>query len=81
LDGKIIGVIGADYDISRILDLQREAQITILIVLFLGIILVSLIGVIIKFWIVNPILKLNIGSKKIAAGNLDFFVSINQKDA
>jgi HAMP domain-containing protein len=80
LDGKIIGVIGADYDISRILDLQREAQITILIVLFLGIILVSLIGVIIKFWIVNPILKLNIGSKKIAAGNLDFFVSINQKD-
>lgn len=80
LDGKIIGVIGADYDISRILDLQREAQVSILIIVLLGIICVSLIGVAIKYWLVTPILKLNIGSKKIASENLDFFVSINQKD-
>ncbi len=78
--GKMIGVIGADYNISAILELKKEALIIFLLILFLGLIAISLIGALINFWIVNPILRLNIGSRKIASGNLDYFIPITQND-
>ena len=80
VNGEIIGVIGADYNISNILELRKEALITLMAILLLGLIIVILFGFIIKKWIVNPVIELNYGFKKIANGNLSYSIFLNQKD-
>lgn len=80
LNGKIIGVIGADCNISEVLELKKQAIVSILFILFIGVILVILIRVIIQRWIVNPIIGFSDGIRKIANGNLDYSIAISQND-
>jgi HAMP domain-containing protein len=80
VNGKIIGVIGADCNILDILELKKQAMFTIVFVLFLGLMFVILFRIIVQRWIVNPIIALNDGSRKIANGNLDYVIVVFQND-
>lgn len=80
IDGKIVGVIGADYNISDILELKKQALFTLFSILMLGVLVVILVGMVIKRLIVNPIIQLNDGARQIANGNLDYSITIKQKD-
>ena len=40
IDGKIVGVIGADYNISDILELKKQALITLFSILLVGVFVV-----------------------------------------
>ncbi|MBK6604601.1 MAG: SpoIIE family protein phosphatase [Leptospiraceae bacterium] len=80
VNGKIIGVIGADYNISNILELRKESLLLIGLILLLGLIIVILFGFIIKQWIVTPINELNYGIRKIANGNLNYSISLNENN-
>lgn len=80
IDGKIVGVIGADYNISDILELKKQALITLFSILLVGVFVVILVGMVIKRLIVNPIIQLNEGAREIANGNLDYSIALKQKD-
>ncbi len=80
VNGKIIGVIGADCNISEVLELKKQAVVTTLFILLLGVIPVILFGIIVQRWIVNPIIGLIDGTRKIASGNLDYSIAISQND-
>lgn len=78
--GKKVGIIAADYDISYIKDLQRKAILTLVSVLLVGILISFMVRFLVQRTIINPILKLNEGSKSIASGNLDSRIQIDQRD-
>lgn len=80
VNGKIIGVIGADSNIANILELKKESLLLIGLFLFLGLIIVMLAGRVIKQWIVTPINELNYGIRKIANGNLNYSISLNENN-
>ena len=80
VNGKIIGVIGADSNIANILELKKESLLLIGLFLFLGLIIVILAGRVIKQWIVTPINELNYGIRKIANGNLNYSISLNENN-
>ncbi|MBK7054029.1 MAG: SpoIIE family protein phosphatase [Leptospiraceae bacterium] len=80
VNGKIIGVIGADSNIAKILELKKESLLLIGLFLFLGLIIVILAGRVIKQWIVTPINELNYGIRKIANGNLNYSISLNENN-
>ena len=80
VNGKIIGVIGADSNIAKILELKKESLLLIGLFLFLGLIIVMLAGRVIKQWIVTPINELNYGIRKIANGNLNYSISLNENN-
>lgn len=78
--GKVIGVIGSDYKINDILELQKKAKLILFTILMIGLIVILIAGTIIRRLIVLPILKLNEGSSEIAKGNLDYSIQVKQKD-
>ncbi|HRG45593.1 MAG TPA: SpoIIE family protein phosphatase [Leptospiraceae bacterium] len=80
VNGKIIGFIGADCNIANILELKKESLLIIGLFLFLGLIIVMLAGRVIKQWIVTPINELNYGIRKIANGNLNYSISLNENN-
>ncbi len=77
---KTIGVIGSDYKINDILELQKKAKLILFTILMIGVIVIIIAGTIIRRIIVVPIQKLNVGSSQIANGNLEYSIQIHQKD-
>jgi tetratricopeptide (TPR) repeat protein len=80
VDKKIIGVIAADYEITHIINLKRNALITLISILSISLILALIVRMLIQKIIIKPILKLNNGSKEISNGNLKFQIDVKQKD-
>ena len=79
-DGEIIAVIGADYDLSYIISMQRKAVILLLSVVSAGLLVSLLMRFLIHRLIIRPILTLNQGSEELAHGNLDYKIDIDRKD-
>ncbi|MCB1179601.1 MAG: SpoIIE family protein phosphatase [Leptospiraceae bacterium] len=79
-EGKPIGIMGVDLEISYIKKLKRNAFILFGFILSLGIVIIFIFRKIIYHKIINPILVVSEGSNKISEGNLEFKIGIFQKD-
>jgi HAMP domain-containing protein len=79
-NGKKIGVIAADYNITHIESLKQNAIVTLLAILTIGLALTFVVRALINKIIIKPILLLNRGSKEISEGNLNFHIELKQKD-
>lgn len=77
-NGEVIGLIGADYDISYINDLEKRTLYVILSVILFAIFLNFVIGLLIRQIFIKPILSLAESTKLIAQGNLNAQVKMRK---
>ena len=79
-DGKIVGVIGVDCDISEIVLLRRGAVKTLLFILLAGLLFSFLVRYLIRRLVVIPIITLNDGARQIAEGNLSVNIKLDKQN-
>lgn len=77
---KPIAVLGVDIDASEVYMMQKSAQLKMLFVLFLAIALSIVLGAWASGAVSNPIRKLVEGTRKIAAGDLNYKVQVKSLD-
>ena len=70
-NGQVIGLVGADYEISYIKNLEKSTLYVILYILLFAFFLNLIIGFLIRQIFIRPILSLAESSKQIAEGNLN----------
>ncbi|MDX1959962.1 MAG: SpoIIE family protein phosphatase [Leptospiraceae bacterium] len=76
--GKVVGVFGADYDISYIKSLKKKSIILFSLLMFAGVLIAVLFSIIIRHSIVKRIEMLSYGSDEISKGNLQFKIQLKQ---
>ncbi len=79
-NGEVVAVVGADYDLSYVLNMQRTAILLLISVVSAGLFVSLLMRFLIHKLIIRPILVLDQGSEELAHGNLDYKIDINRKD-
>ena len=79
-DGSVIGVVGVDAPVSAVSGIKGRIR-GIIFPSFAAGLLISLIGSILVSWqMTRPVRELVNGTREVAAGNLDFTVSVNLTD-
>lgn len=78
--GKVVAVLGIDFDAGNVYAIQKNALLSGVFVLFVGILFSLILAFIISKRISRPLKKLTEGTRKIASGNLDYKVDIRGKD-
>lgn len=78
--GKAVAVLGIDVSADDIYIMQRELMIRALLVLFLGVLLSVLIGMVISRKISGPVKKLAQGAQAIGSGDLEYRIDLKSKD-
>lgn len=78
--GKTVAVLGVDIMANDIHALQKELQKRAFFVLFLGVVLFVILGIIISRRITNPIKRLIAGTRHFAKGELSYKVSAEGDD-
>jgi HAMP domain-containing protein len=80
LNGKVIAVIGADIEVSKIQELKQKTFLLFALIVSFGLIIGFFVRKLIYYSFITPLLKLNEGSTKISQGDLDFWIEIDNKD-
>ena len=78
--GKAIAMVGVDVAADDVYALQMGVRHRALYVLFLGILLSFLLGLVISGWISKPIKQLALGTQHIADGDLEYQVKAKGAD-
>jgi methyl-accepting chemotaxis protein len=69
-DGAILGILGADYDVSFVYALERNAQIALLIALLLAVAFALVLALTVSSSLIKPIRRAIDALKTIATGDL-----------
>ncbi|MDR3172300.1 MAG: methyl-accepting chemotaxis protein [Treponema sp.] len=71
-DGKVVGILGADYDVSFVKNLEREALLALFAALVLAVLLSGILAIGVSASLINPIKYSIAVLTTIAAGDLTF---------
>ncbi|MCK9615423.1 MAG: HD domain-containing protein [Candidatus Omnitrophica bacterium] len=77
---KAVAILGVDIDANEVYTLQKAARLKTLFILILVIAVSILLGAWISMDVTRPVQNLVEGTRRIAAGNLDYKVEIKSKD-
>jgi GAF domain-containing protein/HAMP domain-containing protein len=79
-DGTLVGILGLDMSADAVTTAERNMLFTTLIILVIALPLFAGAGWLLGSRLARPIVELTAGAKKIAAGDLDYRVSIKSGD-
>lgn len=79
-NGKVIGVLGVDMDVTALKKDEAKMQRAIYIVLGIVFVLALLLGIIVSRYLTKPIIILTKGTKTVAEGNFDITVELKHSD-
>ena len=79
-DGKAIAILGVDIPADDVYRMQQEIKRRTVVVLFSGMLVCCLLGILIAGSVSGPIQKLAEGTHQLAGDNLDFRVQVCSKD-
>jgi GAF domain-containing protein/HAMP domain-containing protein len=79
-DGTLVGVLGLDLSASAVLTAQRNMLLTTLLILAVFLPLFAGAGWILGNRLARPIVELTAGAKRIAAGDLEYKVTVKSGD-
>lgn len=75
-----VAIVGLDMSVKEVLRAERYTQLLVAIMTGIGIILSTLLSFVISSKISKPISRLTIATHHIADGNLDYVISMDNKD-
>ncbi|MEK6565044.1 MAG: HD domain-containing phosphohydrolase [Candidatus Omnitrophota bacterium] len=79
-EGKAAAVLGVDISADEVYLIQKEARRRILFILFLGIVVSLVLGMLISRGITKPVAKLVEGTRRLSRGDLNYTVKVKGKD-
>jgi methyl-accepting chemotaxis protein len=78
--GKVTAIIGLDYDLSFIKNLERQAHIALLVALVAAIIVSALVALWVSRFFLKPIRKMSAVGTALAAMNFDTYIPVDRED-
>ncbi len=79
-DGKVVSILGLDYDVTSILNMQKGAMTTLIVILTIVTLLAILLGFMVSLSLTKPIENVQRAAVSLAELNLDINIQDNRKD-
>ncbi|MEK6567454.1 MAG: HD domain-containing phosphohydrolase [Candidatus Omnitrophota bacterium] len=79
-EAKAVAILGVDISADEVYLIQKEAHRRLLFILFLGILISLVLGMLISKGITKPVEKLVEGTRRVSRGDLNYTVKVKGKD-